>query len=98
MVTAVVEHSKLTIVAMYAMKKPLLKFTRSTSLPFQVEINRKREIEITKMRSDLEAAQNALELESETMRRRHQQTVAEMADQIEALTRQKNKLVSTYKG
>ena len=50
------------------------------------------------MRSDLEAAQNALELESETMRRRHQQTVAEMADQIEALTRQKNKLVSTYKG
>ncbi|KAF6031028.1 unc-15 [Bugula neritina] len=57
----------------------------------QVEINRKREFEITKMRKDLENAQNALEMESETMRRRHQQTVAEMSDQIDMLTKQKNK-------
>lgn len=48
------------------------------------------------MRKDLELAQNALEMESETMRRRHQQTVAEMADQIEMLTKQKNKLVERY--
>jgi len=47
------------------------------------------------MRKDLENAQNALEMESETMRRRHQQTVAEMSDQIDMLTKQKNKLVAS---
>ena len=59
----------------------------------QVEINRKRELEITKMRKDLESAQNSLEMESESMRRRHQQTIAEMQDQIDFLTKAKNKSV-----
>lgn len=58
---------------------------------FQVEINRKREFEITKMRKDLEGAQLALEMESETLRKRHNATVAELTDQIELLTRQRNK-------
>lgn len=56
-----------------------------------MEINRKREFEITKMRKDLEGAQLALEMESETLRKRHNATVAELTDQIELLTRQRNK-------
>lgn len=45
------------------------------------------------MRKDLENAQSALEMESESMRRRHQQAIAEMTDQIELLTKQRNKYV-----
>ena len=45
------------------------------------------------MRKDLEASQMALEMESETLRNRHQATIAELQDQIEHLTRLKNKYV-----
>ena len=47
------------------------------------------------MRKDLEASQMALEMESETLRKRHQATIAELQDQIEHLTRLKNKYVSS---
>lgn len=46
------------------------------------------------MRKELEAAQAALEMESDAMRRRHQQTVAELSDTIDNLTRAKNKYVN----
>ncbi len=58
----------------------------------QVELNRKRESELAKLRSDLEAANVQHEASAVQMRKKHQDAVNDMGEQIDQLQKAKNRL------
>lgn len=57
----------------------------------QAELNKKRERDLARMRRQLEEAQMQTEITLEGMRKKHNQTVQELGEQIEQLQRQKMK-------
>jgi myosin heavy chain 6/7 len=57
----------------------------------QMELNRKREGELEKLRRDLEEANVQHELTTSQMRKKHQNAVSEMAEQLEQVARIKSK-------
>merc|ERR1711941_29407 len=58
----------------------------------QVELNKKREAEVNKLRRDLEEAHIQQEATLMNLKRKHQDAVAEMAEQTEQLTKMKSKI------
>ena len=58
----------------------------------QIELNRKREMEIAKFRKDLEEANIQNESTLSGLKRRHQDALQEMNEQIEQLTKMKSKI------
>merc|ERR1712203_567840 len=58
----------------------------------QVELNKKRDAEVQKLRKDLEEANIQHEATLTNLRRKHQDAVSEMAEQIEQLTKMKAKV------
>ncbi|CAF1345312.1 unnamed protein product [Rotaria magnacalcarata] len=58
----------------------------------QVEMNKKREAELQKLRRDLEEANLQHEATATQIRKKHQDAVTEMGDQIDQLQKLKNKL------
>lgn len=57
----------------------------------QVELNKKREMELGKLRKDLEDAAIAHEAATSQLRKKHQDAVAEMSEQIDQLQKIKNR-------
>merc|ERR1739844_402499 len=58
----------------------------------QVELNKKREAEVGKLRKDLEEARIQQESTLMNSKRKHQDAVAEMAEQIDQLSKMKGKI------
>merc|ERR1711874_925090 len=58
----------------------------------QIELNKKRDAEVQKLRKDLEEANIQQESTMTNLRRKHQDAVSEMAEQIEQLTKMKAKV------
>merc|ERR1712213_90575 len=58
----------------------------------QVELNKKRDFEIGKLRKDLEEANIQQESTMMNLKRKHQDAVAEMSEQIDQLTKMKAKI------
>ncbi|CAF1414740.1 unnamed protein product [Rotaria magnacalcarata] len=58
----------------------------------QVEMNKKREAELAKLRRDLEEANLQHEATAAQLRKKHQDAVTEMGEQIDQLQKTKNKL------
>ena len=58
----------------------------------QVELNKKREAEIQKLRKDLEEANIQHEATLASLKKKHQDAVAEMSEQIEQLSKMKSKM------
>merc|ERR1712203_278313 len=58
----------------------------------QVELNKKREAEVGKLRKDLEEARIQQESTLMNLKRKHQDAVAEMAEQIDQLSKMKGKI------
>merc|ERR1719225_750945 len=58
----------------------------------QVELNKKREAEVGKLRKDLEEAHIQQEATMHNLKRKHQDAVAEMAEQIDQLSKMKGKV------
>merc|ERR1712173_177685 len=58
----------------------------------QVELNKKRETEINKLRKDLEEAHIQQEATMMNLKRKHQDAVAEMSEQIDQLSKMKAKI------
>merc|ERR1712088_654216 len=58
----------------------------------QVELNKKREAEVTKLRRDLEEAHIQQEATLVSLKKKHQDAIAEMTEQIEQLNKMKNKV------
>ena len=58
----------------------------------QVELNKKREYEVGKFRRDLEEARIQQEATLNSLKKKHQDSVAEMAEQIDQLTKMKSKI------
>merc|ERR1712037_681540 len=58
----------------------------------QVELNKKREAEVGKLRKDLEEARIQQESTLMNLKRKHQDAVAEMAEQIDQLSKMKSKI------
>merc|ERR1711881_480198 len=58
----------------------------------QVELNKKREAEVQKLRKDLEEAHIQQEATMMNLRRKHQDAVAEMSEQIDQLSKMKAKI------
>merc|ERR1712173_209249 len=58
----------------------------------QVELNKKREAEVGKLRKDLEEAHIQQESTMMNLKRKHQDAVAEMAEQIDQLSKMKAKI------
>merc|ERR1719365_182672 len=58
----------------------------------QVELNKKREAEVGKLRKDLEEAHIQQESTMMNLKRKHQDAVAEMSEQIDQLTKMKSKI------
>jgi hypothetical protein len=59
----------------------------------QIEINKKREAELAKLRRDLEEANLQHEATAQQLRKKHQDAVNEMGEQIDQLQKLKNKFV-----
>merc|ERR1712142_309599 len=59
----------------------------------QLEINRKREAEMSKLRKLLEDVHNESEQQIHTLRTKHQTSMMELQEQIERLSREKEKVV-----
>ena len=59
----------------------------------QLEINRKREAEMSKLRKLLEDVHNESEQQIHTLRTKHQTSMMELQEQIERLSRDKEKVV-----
>ncbi len=57
----------------------------------QLELNKKREAELVRLRRDLEEANAQHELTTAQLRKKHQDAVNEMAEQIDLLTKSRNK-------
>merc|ERR550532_1629924 len=58
----------------------------------QVELNKKREAEVQRMRKDLESAAIQQEATMMNLKRKHQDAVAEMSEQIDQLSKMKGKI------
>merc|ERR1712088_1246887 len=58
----------------------------------QIELNKKREAEVTKLRRDLEEAHIQQEATLVSLKKKHQDAIAEMSEQIEQLNKMKNKV------
>merc|ERR1711874_147145 len=58
----------------------------------QVELNKKREAEVQKLRKDLEEAHIQQEATMTNLKRKHQDAVAEMSEQIDQLSKMKAKI------
>merc|ERR1711997_1247814 len=58
----------------------------------QQELNKKRESEVTKLRRDLEEAHIQQEATLVSLKKKHQDAIAEMTEQIEQLNKMKNKV------
>ena len=58
----------------------------------QIELNKKREAEVTKLRRDLEEAQIQQEATLVSLKKKHQDAIAEMTEQIEQLNKMKTKV------
>merc|ERR1711990_931422 len=58
----------------------------------QVELNKKREAEVQKLRKDLEECHIQQESTMMNLKRKHQDAVAEMAEQIDQLSKMKSKI------
>jgi len=58
---------------------------------FQMELNKKREAEVQKLRRDLEEAAIQQEATMLSLRKKHQDAIAEMSEQIEQLNKLKSK-------
>ena len=54
-----------------------------------MDINRKRESEITKLRKDLELANAQFETSESSMRKRHQDALNDLADQLDFMGKAK---------
>ena len=59
----------------------------------QLEINRKREAEMAKLRKLLEDVHNESEQQIHTLRTKHQTSMMELQEQIERMSREKEKVV-----
>ena len=57
----------------------------------QVELNKKREAELAKLRQDLDAANSQHEASTAQLKKKHQEAVNEMATQIDHLQKTKHK-------
>ena len=60
----------------------------------QIELNKKREAEIHKLRKDLELANSQFEATEHSLRKRNQETVNDLSDQVDYLTKNKNRSVN----
>ena len=58
----------------------------------QIELNKKREAEVQKLRKDLEEAHIQQEATMMNLKRKHQDAVAEMSEQIDQLSKMKAKI------
>jgi len=58
----------------------------------QIELNKKREAEVTKLRKDLEEAHIQQESTLVGLKKKHQDAIAEMTEQIDQLTKMKGKI------
>merc|ERR1719507_1809282 len=58
----------------------------------QIELNKKREAEVTKLRRDLEEAHIQQEATLVSLKKKHQDAIAEMSEQIEQLNKMKTKV------
>merc|ERR1712080_777163 len=58
----------------------------------QIELNKKREAEVGKLRKDLEEAHIQQEATLISLKKKHQDAIAEMSEQIEQLNRMKAKI------
>ena len=58
----------------------------------QIELNKKREAEVIKLRRDLEEAQIQQEATVVGLKKKHQDSIAEMSEQAEQLTKMKAKI------
>merc|ERR1712214_181136 len=58
----------------------------------QIELNKKREAEVGKLRKDLEEAHIQQEATIISLKKKHQDAIAEMTEQIEALSKMKAKI------
>eukprot|EP00095_Tigriopus_kingsejongensis_P003450 maker-scaffold13_size735724-snap-gene-0.11 protein:Tk03450 transcript:maker-scaffold13_size735724-snap-gene-0.11-mRNA-1 annotation:"myosin heavy muscle isoform x29" len=58
----------------------------------QIELNKKREAEVHKLRKDLEEAHIQQEATMSNLKRKHQDAIAEMSEQIEQLNKMKSKI------
>jgi myosin heavy chain 6/7 len=57
----------------------------------QVELNKKREAEVGKLRKDLEEAHIQQESTMMNLKRKHQDAISEMSEQIDQLTKMKGR-------
>merc|ERR1712223_1025037 len=64
----------------------------------QVELNKKREAEVQKLRRDLEESHIQQETTLQNLKRKHQDAVAEMTEQIDQLTKMKTKVEKDKNG
>merc|ERR1719192_2477129 len=58
----------------------------------QIELNKKREAEVTKLRKDLEEAHIQQESTLVGLKKKHQDAIAEMTEQVDQLTKMKSKV------
>merc|ERR1712107_906866 len=58
----------------------------------QIELNKKRESEVSKLRKDLEECQIQHEATLMSLKKKHQDAVAEMSEQIDQLSKMKAKI------
>merc|ERR1712073_271438 len=58
----------------------------------QMELNKKREAEVNKLRKDLEEARIQQEATLNSLKKKHQDAVAEMSEQIDQLSKMKGKI------
>merc|ERR1711988_1429078 len=58
----------------------------------QMELNKKREAEVNKLRKDLEEARIQQEATLNSLKKKHQDAVAEMSEQIDQLSKMKAKI------
>merc|ERR1719411_2518216 len=58
----------------------------------QIELNKKREAEVTKLRMDLEEAHIQQESTLVGLKKKHQDAISEMTEQIDQLTKMKGKI------
>merc|ERR1711881_230324 len=58
----------------------------------QIELNKKKEAEVTKLRRDLEEAHIQQEATLVSLKKKHQDALSEMTEQIDVLNKMKNKV------
>merc|ERR1712184_172542 len=64
----------------------------------QVELNKKREAEVQKLRKDLEEARIQQEATLNSLKKKHQDAVSEMSEQIDQLSKMKAKIEKDKSG